>query len=90
MHVDFGKYEHVPMQISLDNQTLAEVSIMKILGILIQSDLKWDGQVSSMISKANRRMYILRSLIPFKLRPRARAAHALGPLMLPDHCGRQL
>ena len=40
---------------------------MKILGVYLQADLKWNSQVSSMLKKANKRMHILRSLIPFRL-----------------------
>ena len=40
---------------------------MKIMGVYLQADLKWNSQVSSMLKKANKRMHILRSLIPFRL-----------------------
>jgi len=39
--------------------------MVKLLGILIESNLKWDAQVNSMVTRANRRLYMLRSLKPF-------------------------
>ena len=49
---------HVPLQ---------DVSSAKILGVHINSDLKWDSHVSSMLKKANGRLYMLKLLKHFNL-----------------------
>ena len=67
MRVDFGKAPLPPMNIEIGNQTLNEVQTVKILGIILQSDLKWNGYVSSMLAKANRRIYMLKLLKNFQL-----------------------
>ena len=67
MRVDFGRQARIPLNIELNNHTLTEVDVMKILGVYLQADLKWNSQVSSMLKKASKRMHILRSLIPFRL-----------------------
>ena len=67
MRVDFGKQVRIPLSIRLHNQELTEVDVMKILGVNVQGNLKWDSHVSNLLKKANNRMHILRSLIPFRL-----------------------
>ena len=48
--------------ITMDNQVLESVSSLRLLGVIVQSDLKWDLQVQQMISRASRRLYILSKL----------------------------
>ncbi|XP_072039057.1 uncharacterized protein [Amphiura filiformis] len=44
---------------------LSFVSSAKVLGIWLQTDLKWDGQVDHMWKNSNRRLFMLRSLKKF-------------------------
>ena len=67
MRIDFGKTQLPPLNVELGSQILEEVNAVKILGIFVQSDLKWNSHVSNMLVKANRRMYMLRQLKPFQL-----------------------
>ena len=39
---------------------IERVFLAKILGVTIQSDLKWNSHISNMIKKANKRFYLLR------------------------------
>ena len=53
---------------SLINGTiLNEKNVIKILGIYIQHDLKWDTQVKETVKKCNRKLFMLRTLKRFKL-----------------------
>lgn len=67
MHVAFCKTPPPLLDFTLCNDILKEVSTMKLLGVTIQSDLKWNNQVSSMISRAGSRLYMLRRLKQFRL-----------------------
>ena len=54
-------------QVSLDplvvnNQQLESVQSVKLLGVHIKRDLKWDFHVDSVCSKASKRLYALRTL----------------------------
>ncbi|XP_072037647.1 uncharacterized protein [Amphiura filiformis] len=44
---------------------LSFVSSAKVLGVWLQTDLKWDGQVDHMWKNSNRRLFMLRSLKKF-------------------------
>ena len=53
----------VPTQVvSCDGSSLPEVSELKLLGVTFSSSLKWNTHVKNIISKASRRMYIIRNL----------------------------
>ena len=47
----------------LDGNTLEVVEQTKLLGLTIQSDLKWHENTKGMIEKANKRLWILRRLV---------------------------
>jgi hypothetical protein len=49
----------------IGTEPLSYVTEAKVLGVLLQNDLKWDSQVNNMLKKANRRLYMLRSLKKF-------------------------
>ena len=67
MVVDFGKTHEPLVDLSLGNQTLDKVQSVKILGVLLQENLKWDVHVNGMVTRANKRIYMLRTLKPFRL-----------------------
>ena len=43
----------------ITGKKLEVINVTKLLGLLVQSDLCWDLQVNSMVSKGSRRLYIL-------------------------------
>ena len=49
-------------EFSLENNDLEVVDEMRLLGIVIQSDLKWTANTENMVQKANKRIWILRRL----------------------------
>ncbi len=52
----------------IDQNILKICDSVKVLGVTIQSDLKWDGQVDHMLSLANSKLFALRRLKKFGVR----------------------
>ena len=46
----------------IDNQELEVVNEVRLLGLTLRSDMKWSSNTNNMISKANKRLWILRRL----------------------------
>ena len=49
-------------EFSLENNDLEVVDEMRLLGIVIKSDLKWTANTENMVQRANKRIWILRRL----------------------------
>ena len=49
-------------EISLNHNDLEVVDEVRLLGLIITSDLKWASNTNSMVSKANKRIWIVRRL----------------------------
>ena len=49
-------------EINIKNNTLEVVNEIKLLGLTIQSDMKWTSNTRNMVIKANKRLWILRRL----------------------------
>ncbi|KAI8506980.1 hypothetical protein Bbelb_154190 [Branchiostoma belcheri] len=62
LHICFARTPPTPEPLLIDGQTLETVVHIKVLGVTIQSDLKWDIQVDYMISASNRKLFLLRRL----------------------------
>jgi hypothetical protein len=62
MCVYFGKNNSPDIELRISDHSLAVVQKVKLLGVIIQEDLKWQGQVDNMYSKANGKMFMLRKL----------------------------
>ena len=62
MRVYFGNKEIPEDDLFIANQQLAVVDKVKLLGGIIRDDLKWDGQVENMCTKANQKFFMLRKL----------------------------
>lgn len=67
MRVTFSKTPLPDRDFSLCNDVLQEVSAVKLLGVILQRDLKWNDHVSVTISRASSRLYMLRRLKEFHL-----------------------
>ncbi|XP_041467756.1 uncharacterized protein LOC121418118 [Lytechinus variegatus] len=59
MHVSFQRNVSPPPVITIGNQVLEAVTSLRLLGVVIQSNLKWDQQVEQLIKRASKRLYIL-------------------------------
>ena len=67
LQITFSKAPLPDPDILLCDQKLNLVKHAKILGVIVQDDLKWDLQVDNMVSRASRRLFMLRSLKAFRL-----------------------
>ena len=65
--VCFSRVRPAPSSLCLNDVTIKQSNTVKLLGVLIQSDLKWDTQVNSMIRRGNSRLFMLRKLKHFHL-----------------------
>ena len=64
IRVYFGKSQQ-PCNLRIGSDPLSYVSEAKVLGVYLQNDLKWNTQVNNMLMKANRRLFMLRTLKHF-------------------------
>ena len=62
MQVYFGKKEQPVIDLHIADHHLEVVEKVKLLGVTIQCDLKWDSQVDNILKKANQKMFMLRKL----------------------------
>jgi hypothetical protein len=62
MQVYFGRKTSPNVDLCISSQKLIVVEKVKLLGIIIDRDLKWEGQVKAMYLKANRKLFMLRKL----------------------------
>ena len=60
MWITFKKSCPIPAPINIGPTELERVSGFKLLGVYVQSDLKWNTYVSSIVSKAGKRIHYLR------------------------------
>jgi hypothetical protein len=67
MYVSFIRDTHLMNPLMLCNEPLQETDSVKILGLHLSSDLKWDLQVNEILKRANGRLYMLKVLRKFGL-----------------------
>ncbi|XP_033095982.1 keratin, type II cytoskeletal I-like [Anneissia japonica] len=62
MQVYFGRNDIPDISIHLSNNRLTVANNVKLLGVVLSSDLKWENHVDLMVKKANRKLFTLRKL----------------------------
>ena len=62
LRISFAKNEPEFDPIWVNRQTLETVKSIKLLGLNISSDLKWNAHVLELVRKASTRLYFLRQL----------------------------
>ena len=67
MNVCFSTSPVTPDPLVLCNQILAEVDVVKVLGVHISSDLKWNVHINNVIKRAAGRLFMLTTLKRFHL-----------------------
>ena len=67
--VDFRKKKTKPQHIHINGTAVERVDTFKYLGVNISKDLTWDCHATAVIKKAQQRLYGLRRLKKFGLRP---------------------
>jgi len=60
--ISFATSTKLPDTLMVDNSQIRRVDSCKLLGMCIQSNLKWDTHINELISKASMRLYFLCSL----------------------------
>ena len=59
MSTDFSKNRANPPSLHLNNQPMEDTNCLKLLGVLIQANLKWDSHISDVVSRAGRRIFMI-------------------------------
>ena len=65
LRVAFTRRQLPPAQVQLQELVIPDCQQVKLLGIIIRSDLKWDDHVSHITSNASRKLYLIRLLKRF-------------------------
>ena len=65
LQVCFNKSQQLPGYLTIGDEPISFVDEAKVLSLWIQNDLKWDRQIKQMLTKANRKLFMLRSLKRF-------------------------
>ena len=67
LQISFMKNPPDPEILFISNTELCNRHSAKILGVIIQSDLKWNLYIDELMKRCNRKMYMLRKLKKFNL-----------------------
>ena len=67
LNVTFSRNPQPHPVLSIDSTPLPIVHSTKILGVIVQSNLKWDGHVTEIIKKCNRKLYMFRTIKKYGL-----------------------
>ena len=62
MKFNFSKKHDFPLEITMGQDTLEEVNQLKLLGVIITSDLKWQMNTEYIVRKAMSKIWILRRM----------------------------
>ena len=65
LQVYFGKNPLQPGDLRIGSEPLSYVNEAKVLGLYLENSLKWNTQVDNMLKKANKRLFMLRTLKRF-------------------------
>ncbi|KAI8502148.1 hypothetical protein Bbelb_197360 [Branchiostoma belcheri] len=67
LHVKFSRSAPIPPPLKINNRDLQQVEVMRILGVFLQSNLKWNAHVDYICTKSSQRLFFLRRLKHFHL-----------------------
>ncbi|XP_076866468.1 uncharacterized protein LOC143517634 [Brachyhypopomus gauderio] len=62
MRVDFRRHPPALLTLTIFNSPVSTVETFRFLGSTISHDLKWEPNITSILKKAQQRMYVLRQL----------------------------
>jgi hypothetical protein len=60
--VDFSKDKRLFLPLDIGDKTVERVKSARVLGLIIQDDMKWNEHVNIIVKKAGKRLYMLRIL----------------------------
>ena len=67
LNVTFSRNPQPHPILTIDDTLLPNVHSTKILGVIVQSNLKWDGHIAEIIKKCNRKLYMFRTIRKYGL-----------------------
>ncbi|KAI8500437.1 hypothetical protein Bbelb_220030 [Branchiostoma belcheri] len=67
LHILFSKVPYVAPPLSVNGIELQQVQGMKILGVFLQANLRWNSHVDSICCKSSQRLFLLRKLKHFHI-----------------------
>ena len=67
MNFSFMRTRIISPKITIGNHELNEVVVFKLLGVMVQNDLKWNCHVNDIVKRASMRLHMLRILKGFRL-----------------------
>ena len=50
--------DHLPLALAIDTKALESVDAHRVLGVTIQSNLKWDLHINDVVAKASKRLHV--------------------------------
>ena len=59
MHVSFNKTEPNFPILSINSNIVSEVNQIKLLGVVLSNNLKWDAHINEVLCKSGKRLYML-------------------------------
>ena len=59
LRIDFKQNRSIFSPISINNKQIEIVNEVKLLGMTLMSDLRWNSHVHNIISKCSKRLYLL-------------------------------
>ena len=62
MRISFRKIPEIYENITINGKTIDVVRSVKILGVTLQSNLKWDEHINNIVKMASKRLYFLSQL----------------------------
>ena len=67
LHVTFMKNPPQPEDLFINRSKLCNVDDAKILGVIVQSNLKWNLHIEQLVKRCNRKIYMLRKIKKYHL-----------------------
>ena len=62
MKFNFSRKFDFPLEVQLNHEKLQEVDEMRLLGVIVSSDLKWQKNTDALVKKAMSRIWLLRRM----------------------------
>ena len=59
LRIDFKQNRSIFFPISINDKQIEVVNEVKLLGVTLRSDLRWNSHVHNIISKCSKRLYLL-------------------------------
>ena len=59
LSINFSHQKQASQNLHISNQPIEKCNVVKLLGVLIQNDLKWDSHIHSVVQKASQRLHMI-------------------------------